>query len=310
MKKFIKKLSIFMVLFAVLSAVFIVFEANVVGPQYSQGYCAALIDKVDRLESITEPKIILVGNSNLPFGINSEMIEQAIGMPVVNLGLHGDLENAFHEEISKLNINKGDIVVICHTNYSDDDKISSCALAWATIEWNTELWKIIRKNDYWDMLKAMPSYMFRITTMWIKNTGNHSSGDVYSRDAFNKYGDIGFERSENKYKFTESSIVVPEINDICVKRLNKLDKYIKGKGATMVIAGYPIADCKYTPPKEEYIKFQNQLSDSLTAPVISDFCDYFIPSEYFYDTNYHLTNEGSEIRTNQLITDIKEYFDK
>ena len=33
-------------------------------------------------------------------------------MQVVNLGLHGDLGNAYHEQIAKLNINEGDIVVV------------------------------------------------------------------------------------------------------------------------------------------------------------------------------------------------------
>lgn len=61
-------------------------------PQYLGNYQASLIDKVERLESIQEPKIVLIGDSNLAFGIDSERIEEAFGMPVVNMGLHGGWE--------------------------------------------------------------------------------------------------------------------------------------------------------------------------------------------------------------------------
>lgn len=32
-----------------------------------------------------------------------------------------------------------------------------------------------------------------------------------------------------------------------------------------------------------------------------------MPTEYFYDTILHLTQEGADIRSKQLIKDIKEY---
>ena len=69
--------------------------------QYQDNYNASLLDKVERLNNIHEPKIVLLGNSNLAFGIDSQMIEDELNMPVVNMGLHGSLGNAFHEEMAK-----------------------------------------------------------------------------------------------------------------------------------------------------------------------------------------------------------------
>ena len=71
-----------------------------ISPQFTHEYNASFIDKMKRLESINEPKIVLVSNSNLAFGIQSDLIEDAFEMPVVNLGLHGGLGNAFHESVS------------------------------------------------------------------------------------------------------------------------------------------------------------------------------------------------------------------
>ena len=40
-----------------------------ISPQFTHKYNASFIDKMNRLESISEPKIVLVSNSNLAFGI-------------------------------------------------------------------------------------------------------------------------------------------------------------------------------------------------------------------------------------------------
>ena len=75
----------------------------------------------------------------------------------------------------------------------------------------------------------------------------------------------------------------------------------------MAVAAYPVAYGEFTPSASEYETFQNELQNKLDFEVISDFTDYFIPYEYFYDTKYHLTDEGVDIRTEQLIKDIKNW---
>ena len=135
-----KQISVFIIkLCAVMGVLFGLF--CMISPQYLYSYNASLIDKIDRLEAINEPKIVLVGNSNLAFGINSEEIEDSFGMPVANLGLNSELGNPFLEEMSKLNVNEGDIYILCHTDYADDDTIGVPSV-WVTIEDHFHLWKI------------------------------------------------------------------------------------------------------------------------------------------------------------------------
>lgn len=59
----------------------------------------------------------------------------------------------------------------------------------------------------------------------------------------------------------------------------------------------------------EYIAFQQQLESKLDCPVISDFTDYFIDYQYFFDTAFHLTDEGTRIRTQLLADDLRKYMD-
>lgn len=308
MQLFIKKVSLFLMLFLITVAAFYGFDYCVIGNQYNQIYDASLIDKVERLEAIREPKIMIVGDSNVCFGIKSQMIEEQFGMPVVDLGLHGSLGNAFHENITKLNIGAGDIVIVCHSNYNDQDVIVDPDLACITLEWNTELWKILRPKDVFTVLKASPNYVVDSMILWLKGEGNLPRDDCYTRSAFNKYGDIGYERQKSVYTFTEGVISVPQINDICAKRLNEFNQFVTEHGAMLLIAGYPVGDGEYTPARSEFQEFQIQLENKLDAEVISDWDDYFFPYDYFYNTQLHLTDKGAEVRTEQLIRDLKKYF--
>ncbi len=276
-----------------------------ISPQYLGSYQASLIDKVQRLEEIEEPKIVLISNSNLAFGIDSELIEDAFEMPVINMGLHGGVGNAFHERMALLNITEGDIYIICHTTFSDNDEISDKSLAWITIEDHFELWKILRPKDYLPMLEAYPVYLKKCLLLWSEGTGNQVPEGVYNRYAFNEFGDI--EWTDNGLECQIEKIEVPQISDNVCERLNELNKYLTSHGATMLIAGYPIAQNEFTPALELYDEFQATLNQKLDAPVISNYFDYIYDEKYFYNTRFHLNNEGKKIRTAQLISDLKYY---
>lgn len=315
MKKFIKKILLLSFLM-ITSFIFIsAFSFFIIGCQYQQNYNASMIDKVQRLKTINVPKIILTGNSNLSFGMNSQKLQEAIKMPVVNLGLHGGLGNVFSEEAAKLNVNEGDIVILCHSDFSDNDALSDCLLAWITVEYHKDLWEIIREKDYLNMLKAYPKYLFRSFILWATFKGNKSENNTsYSRNAFNEFGDVIFkpenDRTPTNLLFKKGVINVPKINDICVKRINQLNKYLKNRGAILLIAGYPIAQGEFTPSKAEYIEFQKELSTKLECEIISNYCDYFIPYKYFYNARLHLDTHGANIRTEKLINDIKNWQNK
>lgn len=310
MKKFLLKL---LCLFAVVFAVLIFGIAVLVfaAPQYKYSYNASLIDKIDFLKKSPSPKIILCGNSNLAFGINSSLIENEFGMPVVNLGLHGGLGNAFHEEAAKLNIQAGDILIVCHSTYSDDDKISDPLLAWTTLENNFGLYKILRRKDFFDMAKAFPKYAAKTAMLRITKKGNKIPADCYMRTGFNENGDLVYPREYDKNLFDASvHSSVPQINDVCAKRLNRLSEYCAGKNATLLLAGFPVMQrIGEVLDRSEYENFQTNLAEKLDCRIISDFTDYIYDESLFYNTNLHLTNEGAEIRTRQLINDLKKYFD-
>ncbi len=313
MKRFLTKIVALVAIFVVSIMLIGVIVLSLIAPQYKYGYNASLIDKVERLKNCSSPKIILVGNSNLAFGINSEKIEYEFKMPVVNLSLHGGLGNEFHERIAKDYINSGDILIVCHSSFNDDGKIQDPELAWITLENNFELYGFVNKSNYFNMAMAFPTYCVKSLFLFIRRGGNQKPQDCYSRLCFNEYGDNIFPREYDRKKIPLDQLhpSTPKIGDVCVNRLNQLNEYCKSKGAVMLIAGYPIFKPKDEDVDVQYFKkFKQKLQERLDCEVISDYTDYIYDETLFYNTNLHLTNEGAAIRTAQLIKDLKKYFAK
>lgn len=311
MKQFLKKLCLFLGLFLLSAALVFALHFFVIGNQNLGSFQAALLDKTERLQSIGEPKIILIGNSNLAFGVDSEKIQEALGMPVVNMGLHGGLGNAFLENMGKLGVSEGDIVVVCHSDYDDDGTIPDPALAWITVEMHPEFWKLIPAKAIPQMLKAYPSYLYSSAVRFLTGSPKNvpETGTSYSRAGFNAFGDVCV-RGEDSFVFTEDSVVVPQVGEETAARLNALNHYILSRGANFVVAGYPIGSGEFTPAEAEFDAFEAQLREALDCPVISRFADYFLPYSCFYDTVFHLNDEGVKLRTGQLIADLQDWMNR
>lgn len=313
MKRFIKEVLLFIFLIAAIFSGLIAFDYKVIGSQYKYSYNAAILDKLARLKSINEPKIILVGNSNVAYGFDSKMIEEEFGMPVVNMGLHAGLGNVFHEEAAKQNINEGDIVIVCHSDYSDTDTIGDGELALLTYDYNDEVFPIFRKKDYKDLIKAYPTYLRKSYLLWLTHRGNLKTDNSYSREAFNEYGDVVYKPIDKPISgdfFKKNHSALPSVSKQCADRLNQFNEYCKQKGATLLIAGYPIEHGEYdTYTKEDIMKFQDDLTDALDFDVISNYTDYMFPYDYFYNAILHLNEKGAKARTEQLIKDLHNWYD-
>ena len=75
-------------------------------PQFSKLFTAELYDKVERLDSIKEPKIVIVSGSSAAFGLDSKLLEDTLGMPVVNFGLYASIGTKAMMDLSRKSIRK------------------------------------------------------------------------------------------------------------------------------------------------------------------------------------------------------------
>ena len=78
---------------------------------FQESRLATLSNQVQRLSKLQSPKLVLVGGSNLPYGMNSEMLSEATGMPVMNMGAQATLPLEFMLELIKPQLHSGDVVI-------------------------------------------------------------------------------------------------------------------------------------------------------------------------------------------------------
>ncbi len=305
----IKENIFFYLKITVILIIYLTYFFKEISPQYTQDYMGSLQDKMDRLENIDEPKIVLVGNSNLAFGMDSELLECAFGMPVVNTGLHGGLGSEFSERVVLDNIGRGDIVIICNMYNSDKwGNYFDPLLTWVTLENHWDLYKLLPKNEYLNFIKGFPAYMKKSINLWLEDNGNIDTGiGCYRRSAFNEYGDIEVGRMGETYEFTDGSVYDLEISDKRMESINQLNDWILKQGGTLLVAGWPLALTEEMPDEMQYEELQNKLEEKLQCEIISDITNYIFDRKYFYDTIYHLNDEGTVIRTLQLIEDLERW---
>lgn len=278
----------------------------VIMPQFSETYMAALRDKIDLAESIDEPKIMLIGNSNVAFGFNSAMLEEAMGMRVVNMGLSAGLGGDYHERMAKINLNPGDIVVIAHTDYQGDDRVEGAIFAWMAMENYLPVWQLMEPQDFPGMFEAFPSYVGMAIKRWINEYDQDwlaESDPEACREAYNEYGDIKSPRVGNVFEFKDKvpGFLTPQ--PMRIQRLNELYQYVTERGAYMAVTACPYPTGEYSTPSN-FISFYENLAPMLDCPVICDPREQLFDYSLFYKYYVHLSDEGARIRTELLVDDL------
>lgn len=186
MKKFI--LYIFLIIFLTFTIVSSTILGIILFPKntFHSSYQSLIQDKYNTLIHTNEPKIIIVAGSSSAFGINQYLLEKETGYKVVNLGLHAGFGHLFYSELSKANINPGDIVLLGYEytwhlgfEYLDLNLITTA------IDNRIEMYQYIPK-EYW---KKFLGYIFKYADL--KATFKEQKG-IYSREAFDKNSQMIF----------------------------------------------------------------------------------------------------------------------
>ncbi len=321
-----KTLLIILSLLVVLSPVMIILSAVfIVPPQFSLEYTGELNEKVDRLMSAKGEKVVVIGGSSVAFALDSELMEEELGKPVINFGLYAGLGTKLMLDLSRDGIKKGDIVILAPE--LDEQTLSlffSTENTLAAIDDDKSILAKIPSEHWFSLIGG--SWQFSATKFnrFFEGTGDKApEGTIYSKESFNEYGDIkaGL-RPENImsgyfYDRNKPVDLKPEIVDAeFIEYVNDYIHFCEEKGATVYFAWCPIneaalqtdetglaefskfmqdeIDCDFIGLKNG--KYVNTLLDTYTGPVID--------KAYFYDSNFHLNDAGVTLYTVNLINNL------
>jgi len=299
---------------------FILFTVVLIGIFYililpENAYNLSIIDKHRILADVESPKIVLAGGSNLAFGIDSAAIQDRFSIPAVNMGVHAGFGlGRILDDISRF-LQTGDVLLIVPEYQHFTSYWNGSSAAYDLI-FDARQYRLL-----WSSYYGLPtgfsdqlSMRLRIIRESLRNSiakiikQNEKEAEAnplaYSRYGFNEYGDhIGHLGIENQ-PFS-SSENLKTINQTYLKNFFRLVDNFTKRGITVMLS-YPSFEEQSFHNSAALIQELDTLFRAKeNLLVISTPESYCYPTEYFYDSTYHLNTEGRAVRTSQLIEDLQ-----
>ena len=310
MKKSTKILIV--VLICILLPLIVILGTGFIMPaQFNDTYMGELAEKTNKLYSVKEEKVVIIGGSSVPFGVDTTLLEEMIGKPVVNYGLYGSIGTKAMLDLSRGAINKGDVIIIApETDAQTYSLYYGADSMWQSCDGN--MWMLFKTGSdnakamfgaYWKFCSLKMKYIF-------KGEKPQTSG-VYAKSSFDDNGYIVYDRPynimEGRYDPTSIIDINKEIiSEDFVDYVNEYVEYAEKKGAKVYISFSPMNEDALNPETtlEDLEEFVGYLSDNLKCDIISDMNSYIYRSGYFYDSNFHMNNSGAIMHTSNLAHDI------
>lgn len=278
-------------------------------------YVAAVVDKDRLIRNTPSPRIILVGGSNIAFGIDSKAVHDSLGLGVVNMGLYAMLGLKYMLTQVRPYIKRGDVVVVMPEygqffgDYSEGDNTLSTALLYTPVD---EIPDFVRSFSIVDVvlrprvetarrsfLRAAAAAVGREEYFFPKDTNQ-----IYNRHSFNAYGDV-VAHLDKKGKEPDSIFLrrlppAKEFNVGMLGDLNSIESKAREEGARAYFMFPSYIDRAYAMNAAAIDTLQKKLS-GMQMPIVGTPRDFVYPGRLMFDSRYHLNAEGRRLRTLEVI---------
>ncbi|MBP5349095.1 MAG: hypothetical protein J6Z13_01890 [Clostridia bacterium] len=288
-----------------------VFGAVFSGNSHENDFTAAIVDKYDRLNGIEGKKIVFVGGSSLPFGLRCDLIEEEMpDYQVVDFGLYASLGTVVMMDLSLSGIGEGDLVILAPETdpqlYSD---FFTPRLFRTSIGDRTDLLDTLSPSRRKEAARAYYPVLYdRIKD---RNKAQVPATETYARSSFNEYGDLTTVRKRNRMSGGVDLSKTVSLNVLnnqgFFDEVNDYAKKVRDKGATLLFWFPPINSAAVRFSDQEAESFTALLKSKLDCQLLGSVTDTVYDPVYFYDTNYHLNDEGAKMHTAATVLKLKAF---
>lgn len=305
MKKFITKFLIILLITLLPVFSYLSYGKFIQQHKYEDSFYAEMKYKAERLENIEDKKIVFIGGSSLAFGLRSDEIEKATGYKVVNFGLYATLGSKVMLDLAIDYINEGDIVIFAPELHEDTYSLMvNYRMLHKCFENKPSLNNKLSIDDRFNMFVNYFAFIQERIGLEV------NPSEPYTLSSFNEYGDIDSDVVKQNVLYSlydKGQLVSPSkklINDDFVKYLNKYNRKIEKKKATMYLSFSPTNRLSYVSDNTD--AFESLLNEKLDFDLLGSVDSFVYHEDYFYDTNYHLNYSGSLLHSKMLSSLIKD----
>jgi hypothetical protein len=315
MKSFLLKFGWFLALQAALLAG--VFRAN--RGTLERGYLAAYADKLARLEHLAPPRLILVGGSSMAFGVDSRMLEEELGRPVVNLGLHAATGMEFQLNTLRPFLRRGDVVVLGLEYEILDGFARTFEILQIAFVEPRALGRLagIQQKQVLDELHLFLGGLVR-SCLQTARERRLAATAVWSRKAFTERGDIraSLRRPSlvaasaagpvprGRFPQNNSPLPLPDRPRLA-RHMRALQAFVQEAsraGAVVTFTHPPHPRPRLARSARALAEYARALETCAGLVVLDGALDRGYPWELFFDNFYHLNAAGMARHTEDLIT--------
>jgi len=282
------------------------------GPVPYKHQLAMLIDKRVMLDATPAPRVILVGGSNLMFGVDSPVLEQALHVPVVNMGVFGGLGLLAPLEVIMPHLRPGDTVVLVpeyELLFTGIAPFSKDYYRWFLAVDPRAAWHFYYSAErpqvfLADFLMLMRDKLGALFALPFK--GNHSlAGNGYMRYQLvvNRWGDGSEEirpaapdQLAGRNQVYPTDAFKPEVVD----QLNEITARLKARGARVLLTFGVFPEAEYALNQKLIDATVAQLRERGTFQVVGEPQDFLYPYGEFSDSVNHLRPAARTRRTHRL----------
>jgi hypothetical protein len=276
-----------------------------------------------RLAQFDTRKIVLVGGSNLSYGVDSKMIQLATGCPVVNMGMNGYFGVRYMLEEVRTRTNPSDIVVLSfeYDNlYKSVDGAPTSHLA--IIKAYPTVFRYLSTEQKLKAVAAIPAIaqtkVMRLLSELIDAVKRPVTGKSYrvegpadmnvieSLKSFTPEGDIVGHLGV-VWPFSREQAVVPKgatIEPEMVALMRGFAEEMQRRGVPVVVSYTPFMREGYDKLKDDLAQFDTMIRSSPPLIAPSPPSAFVYDEDLFFDTVYHLNARGRPVRTQRIIDDL------
>lgn len=282
---------------------------------YAESYYAELAPLTERLYQAEGKKLVVIGGSNVAFGLDVELLEQLLrdkgyDYTVCPYGLYAAVGCSAMLSLSEDALCEGDIVVLAIEPTSDtmSDYFGASAFLKCAEGDPWLLTKLSAEQRRAALGNAIPVLQERLS---ILHSGALPAAEgVYSRAAFGENGNLDYERPGNLMALgfdpgSPVDLVAVDIQEAFAEQLRDYRAAAEKKGAQVFLSFSPVDRSALADDSEEAVyAFFTRCVEAFGCPVISDPNRYLLDAAWFYDSNFHLNSAGAQLRTVLLAEDI------
>lgn len=282
---------------------------------YGDTYYGVLSRMVAQLQNAGNPKVVVIGGSNVAFGLDSPLLETLLGergydYAVCPFGLYAAVGTSAMLDLSREALGEGDIVILAIEPTSETmSEYFGAEAFWKCAEDAPELVGFLEKEKQAALAGTYISYLqerYRILASGILPAAQ----GVYAASSFNDRCDLVYDRPGNLMAagFDTSldvELAQVRVSDAFSEQVRDYCDYARKQGACVLLSFSPVnRSCIKDLSDESVAEFFNTCNTAFSCPVISDPNRYILESGWFYDSNFHLNSAGARLRTTLLAQDL------